>query len=78
MHVQQKLGLTIQWNDVAFDNIILSVQNGQLDMGVSGFSVTPERLNQVSFTLPHSTTEGQIVMLQSTIDEKDIGTATLA
>jgi ABC-type amino acid transport substrate-binding protein len=67
-----KLGLTIQWNDVAFDNIILSVQNGQLDMGVSGFSVTPERLAQVSFTLPHSTTEGQVVMLQSTIDAKHI------
>jgi ABC-type amino acid transport substrate-binding protein len=67
-----KLGLTIQWNDVTFDNIILSVQNGQLDMGVSGFSVTPERLAQVSFTLPHSTTEGQVVMLQSTMDAKHI------
>jgi ABC-type amino acid transport substrate-binding protein len=67
-----ELGLTIQWNDVAFDNIILSVQNGQLDMGVSGFSVTPERLDQVSFTLPHSTTVGQVVMLQSTIDAKHI------
>jgi ABC-type amino acid transport substrate-binding protein len=67
-----KLGKTIQWNDVAFDNIILSVQNGQLDMGVSGFSVTKERLEQVSFTLPHSTTEGQIVMLQSTIDARHI------
>ena len=67
-----KLGVTIQWNDVTFDNIILSVQNGQLDMGVSGFSVTTERLNQVSFTLPHSTTEGQVVMLQSTMDAKHI------
>jgi ABC-type amino acid transport substrate-binding protein len=67
-----KLGLTIQWSDVTFDNIILSVQNGQLDMGVSGFSVTPERLAQVSFTLPHSTTEGQVVMLQSTMDAKHI------
>jgi ABC-type amino acid transport substrate-binding protein len=67
-----KLGLTIEWNDVAFDNIILSVQNGQLDMGVSGFSVTPDRLEQVSFTLPHSTTQGQIVMLQSTVDAKHI------
>src|SRR5512139_2498596 len=56
--VAAKLGLTIEWNDVAFDNIILSVQDGTLDMGVSGFSVTPERLEQVSFTLPHSTTEG--------------------
>ncbi len=67
-----ELGFTIQWNDVAFDNIILSVQNGQLDMGVSGFSVTPERLEVVSFTLPHSTTEGQVVMLQSVMDAKHI------
>lgn len=70
--VAAKLGLTIEWNDVAFDNIILSVQDGTLDMGVSGFSVTPERLEQVSFTLPHSTTEGQVVMLQSAIDAKHI------
>jgi ABC-type amino acid transport substrate-binding protein len=70
----EKLGFTIQWNDVGFDNIILSVENGQLDMGVSGFSVTPERLEVVSFTLPHSTTEGQVVMLQSTMDAKQITT----
>jgi ABC-type amino acid transport substrate-binding protein len=72
----EKLGLTIEWNDVAFDNIILSVQNGQLDMGVSGFSVTPERLEQVSFTLPHSTTEAQVVMLKSTMEAKGITTLT--
>jgi ABC-type amino acid transport substrate-binding protein len=70
----QKLGFTIQWNDVGFDNIILSVQQGQFDMGVSGFSITPERLEQVSFTLPHSTTEGQVVMLKSTMDSKHITT----
>jgi ABC-type amino acid transport substrate-binding protein len=69
-----KLGLTIQWNDVAFDNIILSVQQGSLDMGVSGFSITPDRLEQVSFTLPHSTTEGQVVMLKSTMAAKNITT----
>jgi ABC-type amino acid transport substrate-binding protein len=71
-----KLGYTIEWNSVAFDNIILSVQNGQLDMGVSGFSVTPDRLEQVSFTLPHSTTEGQVVMLKSVMDAKHITTVT--
>jgi ABC-type amino acid transport substrate-binding protein len=72
-----KLGLTIEWNDVTFDNIILSVQNGQLDMGVSGFSVTKERLEQVSFTLPHSTTEGQIVMLTSTMQARHIDPSTI-
>jgi len=67
-----KLGLTIQWNDVAFDNIILSVQDGTLDMGVSGFSITEERLDDVSFTVPHSTTLGQVVMLNSVINAKHI------
>src|SRR5512136_1526476 len=69
-----KLNLTIEWHDVSFDTIILSVQNGQYDMGVSGFSVTPERLDQVSFTLPHSTTEGQVIMLQSVMADKNITT----
>jgi len=68
----EKLGLEIEWHETAFDNIILSVEGGQLDMGVSGFSVTPQRLEVVAFTLPHSTTEGQVVMLQSTIDSKQI------
>lgn len=70
----ERLGLTIEWNDVSFDNIILSVQQGQLDMGVSGFSITAERLDQVSFTVPHSTTLGQVVMLDSTKAAKGITT----
>jgi ABC-type amino acid transport substrate-binding protein len=68
----QNLGLTIQWNDVGFDNIILSVQNGQLDMGVSGFSITPERIDKVSFTVPHTVSEAQVVMLKSTADAMGI------
>ena len=71
-----QLNLTIDWQSVGFDNIILSVQNGQLDMGVSGFSITPDRLSQVSFTIPHSTTMGQVIMLQSTIDKYHITTVT--
>jgi ABC-type amino acid transport substrate-binding protein len=69
-----KLNLTIEWQDVGFDNIILSVQQGQLDMGVSGFSIKKERLDQVSFTIPHSTTTAQVIMLQSTINAKGITT----
>ena len=63
----EKLGLTIDWHNVGFDSIILSVQNGQLDMGVSGFSITTERLDKVSFTIPHSVSQSQVVMLNSTM-----------
>ncbi len=68
----EKYGLTIEWSDVAFDNIILSVEDGTLDMGVSGFSITEERLDDVSFTVPHSTTLGQIIMPDSVMVAKGI------
>jgi ABC-type amino acid transport substrate-binding protein len=66
------LNLTIDWRQTNFDDIILSVQGGQLDMGVSGFSVTPERLNEVSFTMPHSVSQSQIIMLKSTAEKYHI------
>ncbi len=69
-----KLGMTIDWRNVGFDSIILSVQNGQLDMGVSGFSITPERLDKVSFTIPHSVSQSQVVMLKSDIQKYHITT----
>lgn len=67
--IAAQLNLTVQWQSVSFDDIITSVQQNKLDMGVSGFSVTPARLQQVSFTMPHSTTRGQVIMLQSEINK---------
>jgi ABC-type amino acid transport substrate-binding protein len=71
-----KLGLSINWVNSNFDDIITSVQGGQLDMGVSGFSITPERLDQVSFTIPHSVSQSQVIMLNSTMEKYHITTIT--
>ena len=73
----QQLGLTIHWHDVSFDDIITEVQNGQLDMGVSGFSITADRLNSVSFTIPHTTTAAQLIMTQSEINKLHITNGTI-
>jgi len=70
--VAKNLSLTIDWKSVIFDNILTSVQQKSLDMGVSGFSITSDRLEQVQFTIPHSTTRGQVIMLQSKIDSLHI------
>jgi ABC-type amino acid transport substrate-binding protein len=72
--VAAKLNLTVEWQSVSFDNIITSVQQNKLDMGVSGFSITADRLEQVTFTMPHSTTRAQVIMLKTTIDSKQITT----
>jgi ABC-type amino acid transport substrate-binding protein len=63
--IADQLDLEVDWRDMAFDAIILAVQAGDIDLGVSGFSVTSDRLEVMDFTMPHSITEGQIVMLQS-------------
>jgi ABC-type amino acid transport substrate-binding protein len=46
-------------------------------MGVSGFSVTADRLEQVSFTMPHSTTRAQVIMLQGEINKRQLATRAL-
>ncbi|MGD0449456.1 MAG: ABC transporter substrate-binding protein [Candidatus Bathyarchaeia archaeon] len=73
----QNLSLTIHWHDVSFDDIITEVQNGQLDMGVSGFSITADRLNSVSFTIPHTTTAAQLIMTQSEVSKLHITNGTI-
>jgi len=70
--IAKKLNKTVEWSSVLFDNIITSVKSKQLDLGVSGFSVTKNRLEEVQFTMPHSVTRGQVIMLQSKRDSLGI------
>lgn len=74
--IASKLNVTVEWHNVGFDTIIPAIQSGELDLGVSGFSVTSERLEVVQFTMPHSVTEGQIIMLNSTKTAKGIDVLT--
>lgn len=66
--IAERLNLTVDWIDMDFDLIILDVQDKAIDMGISGFSIKPERLEVVQYTMHHSITEGQIIMLESTRD----------
>jgi polar amino acid transport system substrate-binding protein len=46
--VMAKFGVKTQWVPSAFDAIILGVQSGKYDVGVSSFSINPERLKQAT------------------------------
>ncbi|MEM3702871.1 MAG: transporter substrate-binding domain-containing protein [Candidatus Bathyarchaeia archaeon] len=70
--IAEELGLTVEWRNMAFDAIIPAVQAMDIDLGVSGFSVYSERLDVVQFTIPHSITEGQVIMLKSRAEELGI------
>ncbi|UCC90559.1 MAG: amino acid ABC transporter substrate-binding protein [Dehalococcoidia bacterium] len=70
--IAEQLDLTVEWKTLSFDAIIPEVKAKSIDLGVSGFSITPERSEVIQYTIPHSVTEGQIIMLNSTAVAKGI------
>jgi polar amino acid transport system substrate-binding protein len=46
--VAQKFGVKVQWVPADFGSIILGVNSGKYDMGVSSFTINPDRKKQVN------------------------------
>ena len=46
--VAQKFGVTVQWVPANFDSIILGVDGGKYDVGVSSFTINADRKKQVN------------------------------
>lgn len=54
--IAEKMGCTLEIEDIAFDSIIAEVSSGKADMGLAGMTVTEERKQNVDFsdTYAHS------------------------
>ena len=65
--IAKKMGVKIQWVTMDFAAIVTAVQSGQVDMGISGFSITPERAEQVSFSSPYIAS-GQVIVVRNDSD----------
>jgi polar amino acid transport system substrate-binding protein len=46
--VAQKFGVTVEWQPANFDSIIIGVNSGKYDVGVSSFSIKPDRKAQAN------------------------------
>jgi polar amino acid transport system substrate-binding protein len=46
--VAQKFGVTVEWKPAKFDSIITGVQGGKFDLGISSFTINPERKKQIN------------------------------
>lgn len=51
--IGNRLGMEIEWQDIAFDGLIGSLQNDKIDAIIAAMSATPEREEQVDFTDPY-------------------------
>jgi polar amino acid transport system substrate-binding protein len=51
--IAQKEGLNIKFQPTAWDGIIPALQAGKIDMVYAGMTITPERAEQVNFSIPY-------------------------
>lgn len=53
--IADKLGLELQIDDMEFDSITEAVKGGKADIGLAGMTVTPDRQEEVDFTVSYAT-----------------------
>ncbi len=60
--IADKLGMTLEIQDMEFDSIIPAVQSGKVSMGMAGLTVTDERKEAVGFTTSYATGKQVIIV----------------
>lgn len=60
--IADQLGMRLEVKDMEFDSIITAIQSGKADVGISGMTVTEDRLENVDFTIPYTTSKQVIVV----------------
>ena len=53
--IADKLGLELQIDDMEFDSITEALQGGKADIGLAGMTITPDRQEEVDFTVSYTT-----------------------
>lgn len=73
--IAEKLGLTLEIQDVDFGTIVGGVQTGKFDIGMAGMTVTNERLESVNFSTSYATAV-QVVIVKEGSDIKALADLT--
>ncbi len=71
--IAEKLGKTLQIEDVDFDSIVAGVQQGKYDFGMAGMTVTEERKQNVNFSDPYANAVQSVIVTEdsaiTTVDD---------
>lgn len=60
--IAKELGVELEIQDVEFDTIITSVKSGKAAMALAGITVTPERAEEVDFSVSYATSTQYIIV----------------
>lgn len=53
--IAEKLGMTLEIEDMDFTSVIAAVESGKADMCLAGLTITPDRQESVNFTVSYAT-----------------------
>ena len=70
--IAEKMGRTLDVQNVDFDSIITGVQAGKYDMGMAGMTVTDERKENVNFSEPYAKAV-QVIIVPDDSKIKSVG-----
>lgn len=60
--IAQQLGVKVEFMDMQFDAVLVALQQGKVDIAVSGISATPERQKKFDFSIPYYNPPQKIVI----------------
>ena len=63
--ITKRLELEVEFKEMAFDNMLTSVQNGQIDVAANDISVTEDRKEKFAFSKPYKYTYGTAIVRKS-------------
>lgn len=70
--IARQIGVSVQWQDMAFGSLVGACQAGTVDMLAAAMFITPERAEQLAYSLPYIVVN-QVVVVKGdstlTIDE---------
>jgi len=69
--IGQRLDLEVQFKEMAFDNMLTSVQNEQVDVAANDISVTEDRKEKFAFSTPYKYTYGTAIVRKSDLSGID-------
>ena len=52
--IAEELGMTLEIVDMEFDSILTAVNEGSVDFGMAGMTITPDRLLEVDFSISYA------------------------
>ncbi len=65
--IARRLNAKVVWKTTSWDTMIQAVRDGQFDVGMDGITITPERAEQVDFSIPYMVSQ-QFMLVRA--DEK--------